>query len=88
MLPLYAGIFIVQGLYKIIPDEVAKWFFGGYKIVCKWSWSAKDMVANPHPSQNSKEVKGFWNKIGTTLCLLEQVTQWENLSELYVCLFK
>ena len=46
------------------------------------------LVCDPHPSQNSFEVKDFCNKIGTTLKLLEQVTQWENRAELYVGLVK
>ena len=45
-------------------------------------------MCDPHPSQKSFEVKDFCNKIGTTLNLLEQVTQWENRAELYVGLVK
>ena len=33
-------------------------------------------------------MKDFCNKIGTTLKLLEQGTQWENRAELYVVLVK
>ena len=39
------------------------------------------LVANPHRSSKSKDVKDFCNKIGTTLRLLEQNTQWENRAE-------
>ena len=46
------------------------------------------MVANPHKSHASKEVMDFCNKIGTTLRLLEQKTQWENRAKLYVGLMK
>ena len=46
------------------------------------------LVVDLHPSNESKEVKAFCNKIGTTLCLLEQKAQWENRAELYVGLLK
>ena len=46
------------------------------------------LVCDPHPSQESFEVKNFCNKIGTTLKLLEQGTQWANRAELYVGLVK
>ena len=45
-------------------------------------------MADPHPSKKSREVKEFCNKIGTTLHLLEQKTQWENRAELYLRLLK
>ena len=45
-------------------------------------------MCDPHPSQKSPEVKYFLNKIGTTLRLLEQNTQWANCAELYVGLVK
>ena len=45
-------------------------------------------MCDPHPSQKIFEVKSFCNKIGTTLKLLEQGTQWENRAELYVGLVK
>ena len=43
---------------------------------------------DPHPIQKSKEVRHFFHNIGTTLCLLEESTQWANRSELYIGLFK
>ena len=36
----------------------------------------------------SQEVKGFCNKIGTTLKVLEANTQWANCAELWVGLIK
>ena len=45
-------------------------------------------MCDPHPSQKSFEVKDFCKKIGTTLKLLEQGTQWANRAELYVELVK
>ena len=46
------------------------------------------LVADPHKSHASKEVMDFCNKIGTTLRLLEQKTQWVNRAELYVGIMK
>ena len=46
------------------------------------------LVDDPHKSHASKEVMDFCNKIGTTLPLLEQNTQWANRAELYVGLMK
>ena len=46
------------------------------------------LVCDPHPSQNSFEVKDFCKNIGTTLKLLEQGTKWANRAELYVVLVK
>ena len=45
-------------------------------------------MCDPHPSHKSFEVKDFCNKIGTTLKLLEQGTQWANRADLYVGLVK
>ena len=36
----------------------------------------------------SKEVQQFCHKIGTTLCVLEGLTQWANRAEIYVGLLK
>ena len=46
------------------------------------------LVADPHSSHKSAEVKDFLNKIGTTLRLLEQSTQFANRAELYGGLVK
>ncbi len=46
------------------------------------------LVADPPKSQESKEVRDFCNKIGTTLCLLDQNTRWANRADLYVGLMK
>ena len=42
------------------------------------------MIADRHPIQKSKEVRHFYHRIGTTLRLLKESTQWENKSELYI----
>ena len=45
-------------------------------------------IADPFPSQKSKEVRQFCHKIGTTLRLLEESTQWANRYELNIGSFK
>ena len=56
--------------------------------ICKDVGAPDILVCDPHPSHKSFEVKDFRNKIGTTLKLLEQGTQWANRAELYVGLVK
>ena len=46
------------------------------------------IVANSHKCHKSKEVRQFCDKIGTTICVLEGLTQWANRAELYFGLFK
>ena len=77
-----------------------KWFFKVYPMKNQQDYpkalrlfandigAPKILVYDPHPSQKSHEVKDFLNKIGTTLRLLEQNTQWANRAELYVGLVK
>jgi len=58
------------------------------KLFAKDSGAPEILVADPHPVQKSKEVRDFCNKIGTTLRLLEQSTQFSNRAVLYVGLLK
>lgn len=46
------------------------------------------IIADTHKCHKSKEVRQFCHKIGTTLKILEGSTQWANMAELYVGLFK
>ena len=45
------------------------------------------IISDSHKCKKSKEVKLFFNKIGTTLRILEVSTQWANKAGLYVGLF-
>ena len=50
---------------------------------------APDTIICDHAKEQvSKEVKGFLNKIGTTLKVLEEGTPWANRAELYIGLIK
>ena len=68
-----------KGYEKINPMKSTSGFMAALKYFAKEVGAPKILVDGPHPSHNSKEVKYFYNKIGTTLRLLEQVTQWANL---------
>ncbi len=46
------------------------------------------LVCDPHPAQVKREVREFCTQIGTTLKVLEAVTQWANHTELYIGLMK
>ena len=46
------------------------------------------IIADSHKCHKSKEVQQFCHKIGTTLRVLEGLTQWTNRAKLYVGLFK
>ena len=46
------------------------------------------LIIDPHKCQNSKGVRQFCHKIGTTLGVLEESTQHADRAELYIGLFK
>ena len=46
------------------------------------------IIADSHKFHKSKEVRQLCHKIGTNLRVLEDSTQWANMAELYVGLFK
>ena len=77
-----------KGFVKVYPMESPSQFPSALKLFAKDVGAPEVLVADPHPSQKSKEVKNFCNKIGTTLRLLEQSTQWANRAELYIGLMK
>ena len=77
-----------KGFVKVYPMEHVRDFPKALKMFAKDVGAPEVLVADPHPSQASSEVKAFCNKIGTTLRLLEQKTQWANRAELYVGLLK
>ena len=46
------------------------------------------IISDSHKFHKSKEVRQFCQKIGKTLQNFEGCTQWENIDEFYVSLFK
>ena len=54
------------------------------RIFAKCVGAPEILMADPCPSNKSKDVKNFCNKIGTTLRILEESTQWASGAELYI----
>ena len=77
-----------KGFVKVYPMWSAKEFPSSLREFAKDVGAPEILVADPYPSNKSREVKEICNKIGTTLRLLEQKIQWENRAELYVGLLK
>ena len=77
-----------KGYVFVVPMHSASEFTQALRMFAKEVGVPMYLIANPHPSQKSKEVRQFCHKIGTTLRLLEESTQWANRSELYIGLFK
>ena len=55
---------------------------------CKEVGVPEILVVDPSGEQTSKAVTRFCIQVGTTLCLLEENTQWANRAELNVGLLK
>ena len=63
-------------------------FSQALKLFAKELGVPEAIIAYYHKCNKSKEVKLFCHKIGTTLRILEGSTQWANIDELNVGLFK
>ena len=77
-----------KGFVKIYPMKSLTEYPSALRQFAKEFGAPDIMVADPHKSHASKEVMIFCYKIGTTLRLLEQKTQWANRAKLYVGLMK
>ena len=77
-----------KGFVKVYPMKIQHDYPAALRQFAKDVGAPEILVCDPHPSQKSFEVKDFCNKIGTTLKLLEQGTQWANRAELYMGLVK
>ena len=77
-----------KGFVRVYGMEHQRDYPKALRLFAKEVGAPDVIVADPHPSQTSTEVKAFLNKIGTTLKILEQGTQWANRAELYVGLIK
>ena len=63
-------------------------FTKALKMFAKEVGLPEAIIADSHKCHNSKEVRQFCHKNGTTLRVLEGSTQWANRAEFYVGLFK
>ena len=77
-----------KGYVKVYPMTSVKEFPAALRMFAKEVGAPEVLVADPHMNQKSREVKDFCNKIGTTLRILEQSTQFANRAELYIGLLK
>lgn len=58
------------------------------KIFAKEIGAPSLLICDSHQAQQSDAVRRFCHKIGTSLKLLEEGSQWSNRAELYIGLFK
>ena len=77
-----------KGYVFVVPMHSASEFPNDLQFFAKEVGVPIYLIADPHPSQKSKDMCQFCHKIGTTLRLLEELTQLANRSELYIGLFK
>ena len=77
-----------KGFMKVYGMTSPKQFMDALKLFCKEVGVPKAVVADPHGSQTSKEVRQFCHQVGTTLRALEEGTQHANRAELYIGLLK
>ena len=73
-----------KGYVYVVPMTSAKEFPKALKMFAKEVGVPTALIVDPHRSNKSKEVKAFCHKIGTTLRVLEESTQFANRAELYV----
>ena len=85
---MYAFFSSNKGFENVYPMKLQHDYPATLRQFAKDVGAPEILVCDPNPSQKLFEVKDFCNKIGTTLMLLEQGTQWANRAELYVGLVK
>jgi len=72
-------IFVSDKVYvKVYPMRKVSEYPQALRMLAKDVGASKILVADPHPSNKSKDVKDFCNTIRTTLSILEESTQWES----------
>ena len=72
----------------LVPMTSTKEFPDAIRMFAKEVGVPVGLLVDPHRSQMSKEVKQFLNKIGTTLRIIKESTQWANRAELYIGILK
>ena len=77
-----------KGFVAIYPMTKRSSFKDSLKLFCKEIGVPETLVLDPSGEARNKDVKLFCHKIGTTLKLLQESTQWANRAELYIGLFK
>ena len=77
-----------KGFLHVVPMKRKSEVYMAVKMFAKEIGAPKAIVCDMAKEQTSAELKGFLNDIGTTLCALEEGTQWANKAELYIKLMK
>ena len=77
-----------KGFVAIYPMPSKSSFLDALKLFCKDIGVPLSLVLDPSGEQTKTEVRRFCHKIGTTLRVLQESTQWANRAELYIGIFK
>ena len=77
-----------KGFVMIYPMKSKGEFKDALKLFCKEVGVPLSLVCDPSGEQTSHDVKQFCHKVGMTLRILEESTQWANRAELYIGMFK
>ena len=77
-----------KGYVALYPLKSKGDFPQALKQFCKDVGVPLKLVCDPSGEQTSSNVKSFCHKVGMTLRVLEESTQWANRAELYIGLFK
>lgn len=84
-----AQIFVSdKGFVAIYPMTTRSQFLDSLKLFCKEIGVPLSLVLDPSGEQSKPEVRRFCHKVGTTLRVLQESTQWANRAELYIGIFK
>ena len=71
-----------KGFIKVYGMKYEKEMINALKLFFKEVGIPKAFIMDPHPSQKSKGVSKFLNKVGTTLWVLEESTHHSARAEL------
>eukprot|EP00970_Alexandrium_tamarense_P013767 scaffold3678_cov106-Alexandrium_tamarense.AAC.1 len=77
-----------KGFIFVVPMKSVAEFPHALRMFAKEVGVPQALIVDPHRAQTSKEVQQFCHKIGTTLRVLEESTQFANRAELYIGLMK
>ena len=77
-----------KGYVAIYPMASKSEFPAALEMFCKDIGVPRILVVDPSGEQTSKQVRTYCHKVGITLRVLEESTQWANRAELYIGLFK
>ena len=77
-----------KGFVRVYRIKSEKEFLKSLKLFFKEVGSPKAFIVDPRPYHKINEVRTLLNKFGTTLRVLEELTQHSDRAELYIGLMK